>query len=86
MLVSLYTYCSYRLASGFHIEPDAVPGSVSDEAVVQQAMLAVFDGIQGEGELLHQPDQCDDTFLHGKFVTNALSGTHTKGDISVWMP
>lgn len=86
MLILLYKYCSCRLASGFHIEPDAVPGSVSDEAIMQQAPLAVFDGIQGEGELLHQPDQCDDTFLHGEFVTNALPGTHTEGDVSVWVP
>ena len=46
----------------------------------------MFDGVQGEGELLQQPDQCDDTFLHGKLVTNALPGTNTKGDISIWMP
>lgn len=42
-------------------------------------------GIQGEGEVLHQPDQCDDPLLHGKLVANALSGAHTKGDVSIWM-
>ena len=76
---------SCRLASGFHIEPDAVPRSVSDEAVVQQAPPAMFDRIQGEGELLQQPDQCDDTFLHGKLVTNTFSRTDPKGDVSIWM-
>lgn len=76
---------SCRLASGFHIEPDAIPRSVSDEAVVHQAPPAMFDGIQGEGELLQQPDQCDDTFLHGKLVTNTFSRTHPKGNVSVWM-
>ena len=75
-----------RFVSGFHIEPDAVSRCVGDEAVVQQAPSTMFDSIQGEVELLQQPDKCDDAFFHGKLVANALSGANTKRDIGIWMP
>lgn len=86
LLIWIYTCFSGRFVSGFDIEPDAVPRCVCDKAVMQQAPSTMFDGIQGEVELLQQPDKCDDALLHGKLVSNALPGTHTEGNIGIRMP